>query len=121
MVTKTDMRWVKSGLGTKALTERVAALRCGLDHTLWDAWLASESAKTCKAALQASPAVEVIAGKPAQVLPFDLARAHELYKELLGPVEDLIKGKHLLVVPAGPLTSLPLNVLVTRPPKSCHS
>jgi len=63
VVTKTDMRWVKSGLGTKALTERVAALRCGLDHTLWDAWLASESAKTCEAALQASPAEEVIAGK----------------------------------------------------------
>jgi CHAT domain-containing protein len=118
VVTKTDMRWVKSGLGTKGLTERVAALRCGLDHTLWDAGLASESAKTCKAALQASPAVEVIAGKPAQVLPFDLARAHELYKELLGPVENLIKGKHLLIVPAGPLTSLPLNVLVTRPPRT---
>jgi CHAT domain-containing protein len=107
---------VKSGLGTKALTERVAALRCGLDHTLWDALQASESAKVCKTALQASPAVEVIAGKPSQVLPFDLARAHELYKELLGPVEDLINGKHLLIVPAGPLTSLPLNVLATRPP-----
>jgi hypothetical protein len=33
-------------------------------------------------------------------------------------VEDLIKGKYLLIVPAGPLTSLPLNVLVTRPPKT---
>ena len=36
VMTKTDMRWVKSELGTKALTERVAALRCGLDQTLWD-------------------------------------------------------------------------------------
>jgi CHAT domain-containing protein len=61
--------------------------------------------------------VEEIADRE-QVLPFDLARAHELYKELLGPVEDLIKGKHLLIVPTGPLTSLPLNVLVTAPPKT---
>ena len=54
----------------------------------------------------------------AQVLPFDLARAHELYKALLGPVEDMIKGKHLIIVPSGPLTSLPFHVLVTEPPKS---
>ena len=35
-----------------------------------------------------------------------------------GQVEDLIKGKHLLIVPSGPLTSLPLHVLVTEPPKT---
>ena len=52
------------------------------------------------------------------MLPFDLARAHELYIGLLGPVEDLIKDKHLLVVPSGPLTSLPFNVLVTEPPET---
>ena len=49
-------------------------------------------------------------------LPFDLARAHELYKALFGEVEDLIKGKHLLLVPSGPLTQLPFQVLVTEPP-----
>ena len=54
----------------------------------------------------------------AQVLPFDLARAHELYKALLGPAEDMIKDKHLIIVPSGPLTSLPFHVLVTEPPKS---
>src|SRR5262249_483149 len=53
-----------------------------------------------------------------QVLPFDLARAHELYKALLGPAENLIKGKHLIIVPSGPLTSLPFNVLITEPPKT---
>ena len=58
------------------------------------------------------------ATRKVQVLPFDLARAHELYKALLGPAEDLIKGKHLLIVPSGPLTSLPFNVLVTEPPKA---
>jgi hypothetical protein len=36
VVTKGEMRWVKSELGTKAPIEHVAALRCGLDAALWD-------------------------------------------------------------------------------------
>ena len=48
---------------------------------------------------------------------FDLQRAHELYKLVLGPVAAVLEGKrHLIVVPTGPLTSLPLQVLVTRAP-----
>ena len=36
---------------------------------------------------------------------------------MLGPVARLLDGKrHLIVVPTGPLTSLPLQVLITRPP-----
>src|SRR5262249_23030639 len=46
---------------------------------------------------------------------FDLARAHALYQALFGRSEDLTKGKHLVVVPAGSLTQLPLQVLVTAP------
>ena len=53
------------------------------------------------------------AGKP---LPFDHARAHRLYKALFGQVEDLIHGKQLLIVPSGPLTQLPFQVLVTAQP-----
>jgi len=52
-------------------------------------------------------------GKP---LPFDAVRAHALYKSLFGEVEDLIKGKYLIVVPSGALTQLPFQVLVTQPP-----
>ena len=52
---------------------------------------------------------------PSDPLPFDHTRAHELYKALFGEVEDLIAGKHLLVVPSGPLTQLPFQVLVTAP------
>jgi CHAT domain-containing protein len=49
--------------------------------------------------------------------PFDVASAHELYLRLLGPAERLLSGaRHLLVVPDGALTSLPLAVLVTSPP-----
>ena len=36
VVTKTDMRWVRSDLGTPALTREVAALRCGLDAAAWE-------------------------------------------------------------------------------------
>jgi CHAT domain-containing protein len=48
---------------------------------------------------------------------FDLARAHALYKLVLGPVAGVLAGKqHLLLVPTGPLSSLPFQVLVTEPP-----
>ena len=118
VVTKTEMRWARSKMGTKALTERVWALRCGLDATLWDK---VESAKKCEAALGAEPRTETVTvgskDERTQVLPFDLARAHELYKALLGPVEDMIQGKRLLIMPSGPLTSLPFNVLVTESPQ----
>jgi CHAT domain-containing protein len=48
----------------------------------------------------------------AGVLPFDLARAHELYHSLFGEIVDLVAAKHLLVVASGPLASLPFHVLV---------
>ena len=50
------------------------------------------------------------------LLPFDLARSHALYKALFGEVEGLIAGKQLLIVPSGPLTALPFQVLVTEKP-----
>jgi len=37
---------------------------------------------------------------------------------LFGEVQDLIKGKHLLMVPSGALTQLPFQVLVTKPAAS---
>lgn len=49
---------------------------------------------------------------------FDVKLAHELYSKLMGPAEGILKGvEHLLVVSSGPLSSLPLNVLVTDKPK----
>ena len=32
VVTKSDVHWVRSDLGTRALEREVAALRCGLDY-----------------------------------------------------------------------------------------
>ena len=124
VVTKTETRWVRSDLGTKALTERVAALRCGLDSTNWvdaSGWSeATEDAKRRKEAqitrrgrCKQLVGVEVSDSAPP---PFDLAKAHELYQALFGQVEDLIKDKHLLIAPSGPLTQLPFQVLVTEKP-----
>ena len=48
---------------------------------------------------------------------FDMDLSYDLYSKLFGPVEDMLEGvKHLLVVPTGPLESLPLNLLVTEKP-----
>jgi CHAT domain-containing protein len=92
-VTQERFDWRTIPLGTAALSETVATLRRGVDI--------DEVRKSAKA------------GKPAL---FDLGLANELYAALLAPVDELIKGKHhLLVVPSGPLTSLPLHLLVTEP------
>jgi CHAT domain-containing protein/tetratricopeptide (TPR) repeat protein len=106
VVTRTEVRWVRSELGTQTLADAVAALRCGLDYQ--GSWTDSH----CSDLLNISYTHEDhdVFGKP---LPFDLARAHKLYQGLFGQIEDLIKDKHLLIVPSGPLTQLPFQVLVT--------
>jgi len=110
VVTKTDSRWVRSELGTPSLQREVAALRCGLDYD--GTWGASGSA--CQDLLKTS----YTHGKP---LPFDRDRAHTLYKVLFGQIEDVIKDKHLLIVPAGALTQLPFQVLITEKPDTAAS
>ena len=108
VVTKSDVRWVRSGLGTAALGREVAALRCGLDEAAW----VGEYAERCAKALgMGLPLLRM-----PDPLPFDHARAHKLYMNLFGEVQNLIKGKHLLIVPSGPLTQLPFQVLVTEAP-----
>jgi CHAT domain-containing protein len=49
--------------------------------------------------------------------PFDPSVAHKTYKETFGPIVDKLQGKkRLSVVTDGALTSLPLQLLVTRDP-----
>jgi CHAT domain-containing protein len=86
----------------------VAALRCGLDLAAW------AEGSNCSKLLGVSLTTDDL--QPGKPLPFDLARAHALYKALFGEVEGLIKGKHLLIVPSGALTRLPFQVLVTQAP-----
>jgi CHAT domain-containing protein len=53
-----------------------------------------------------------------KILPFPAARAYALYRKIFSPAEPLLAGAHhLLIVPDGALQSLPLEVLVTRPPE----
>lgn len=50
--------------------------------------------------------------------PFDRKTAYTLFRELVEPNFELIKGKrHLFVVAGGALSSLPFSLLVTAPPQ----
>ena len=90
-VSRERSAWARIDAGRAALAEHVTALRQGLDP---------------------------LASVPGSAMPaFDLARAHALYRLLLAPVQTVIRGKsRLVLVPTGPLTSLPFQVLVTEPP-----
>ena len=88
----------------------ITALRCGLDAAMWEGSETAQCGRLLDIPLDKSP-------KNGEPLPFDLARAYAIYRALFGEVEDLIKGKSLLVVPAGPLTQLPFQTLVTALPK----
>jgi len=51
-----------------------------------------------------------------QLRDFDVAAAHRLYTDLIAPVSVPLTGAtHLIIVPSGPLLSLPLGLLVTKP------
>ena len=115
IISKDAVRWFRVPLGEELLEREVAALRCGLDNWLWDV---AANYDRCVELVKKYRYDASIDGRFVQVLPFDLERAHQLYKTLLGPAGDTIKDKHLLIVPSGPLTSLPFNVLVTEPPKT---
>ena len=93
LVRKDNARAYKIDLSEAELGEMVAALRSDIDLS----------------------GVENIAALP----EFDLDLAHDLYSKLLGPAVDMLEGiEHLLVVPTGPMESLPFNLLVTEPPVS---
>jgi CHAT domain-containing protein/tetratricopeptide (TPR) repeat protein len=98
-LTRERAEWAEIDAGTQVLSEQVAALRNGLDP------LAQQDAEGAPGS------------RPGVIGRFDLGRAHALYRLVLGPVAGVVAGKrHLIVVPTGPLTSLPLQVLLTAPP-----
>jgi CHAT domain-containing protein len=54
---------------------------------------------------------------PPNISAFDRALAYRLYQQIWKPIEGVVAGKaKVFVVADGPLTSLPLSVLVTAPP-----
>ena len=124
VLTKTEMRWVRSEFGTKALRKRVATLRCGLDREGEWRWNRAKRRWFGK-----KPECQALRPKglmKREPLPFDIAKAHELYNSLLVEVEDLLvnadgSGKHLIMVPSGALTALPFQVLVSTLPNSIEA
>jgi CHAT domain len=76
-----------------------------------------EAIKRCRSLVTGEPKRDQFDNILSETLPFDVARAHALYQALFGQAEDLIRGKHLLIVPSGPLTQLPFQVLVTAEAK----
>jgi CHAT domain-containing protein/tetratricopeptide (TPR) repeat protein len=115
VVTKTTADWFKLSLTPNEIAAHVAALRCGLDYA--ETW--STPGTRCAELLKISyTEADHAHGKP---LPFDRDRAYALYKALFGQMEDVIKDKHLLIVPSGALTQLPFQVLVTKKPDTAAS
>jgi CHAT domain-containing protein/tetratricopeptide (TPR) repeat protein len=106
-ITSSGTVWHKAPLGSKRLAENVRVLRCGLDAAAWTGPYASE----CIAKLKPSGTLS-----PEDALPFDFAGAYELYKALFGPAETMIQGKKLILVPSGPLATIPFHVLLTEEP-----
>jgi CHAT domain-containing protein/Tfp pilus assembly protein PilF len=93
-LTRDAFEWHTLPIGKKALADKVAAFRQGLDVEELDS--------------------SIQAGKP---VLFNLEAAYELYTDLLGPVDALIKDKrNLTIVPAGSLTALPFHLLVIEKP-----
>jgi CHAT domain-containing protein len=91
-ITRASITWQRIQLDNKALANKVANIRKGLDQE----------------DLQKAAEVDSL---------FDLGLAHELYATVLGPVADVIKDKrHLLIVASGSLTSLPFQLLVREKP-----
>ena len=84
-----DLAYYHLDIAAKTLTDEVTALRASLDP-------------------KSNPGLA----------PFPAKRAHALYRKLIGPAEPMLAGvHHLLIVPDGALQSLPMTVLVTKPPQ----
>lgn len=102
-LTRERAHWAQIAMDSDALFLNGYALRCGLDSAHWDH-------PTCERVLKTK--------RSGDELPFDLERAHTLYKAILGPVEELIQGKELSIVLGGVLSRLPPHVLVRSAPDS---
>jgi CHAT domain-containing protein/Tfp pilus assembly protein PilF len=93
-VTQTGFDWHTIAMSAQQLSDAVARFRTGLD-----------------------PDQFIRSAEQGKLQQFDLGFAYELYWQLLGPVEALIKDKrNLITVAAGVLTALPVHVLVTEKP-----
>ena len=114
VVTDQEIRWERLPSAAKIVPAKVSALRCGLDE---QEWIGESTARRC-VELLGLPAEQPDASK---LPPFHLGVAHELYQILFSTFESTIRGKRLLVVPSGPLTSLPFPLTRSGSPSPLTS
>jgi CHAT domain-containing protein len=97
----------------------VRDLRCGLDRDGEWEWSEQRKRWLARTPLCAKSHRDgLLKDEPP---PFNLALAHELYQLLFGQVTKQISGKHLTVIPSGPLATLPFQVLLTARPEKSYS
>ena len=112
VITSRGARWERLGDTPAEIRTKVQTLRCGLDRE--GEWEWSQSKGRWLARRHECAPLRPEGFSADELPPFDLAVAHELYRDLFGQIETDIKGKKLIIVPSGPLTSLPFHVLVTQ-------
>ncbi len=110
-ITREKASWSRSeAMKEGALAQKVASLRASMEV---------DGARG--SARQPPPASAATAAAP-QGKAFDRKLAHEIYKELIAPVEPVLQGKQVLLTNVtGALTSLPLALLVTAPPQGADN
>jgi CHAT domain-containing protein/tetratricopeptide (TPR) repeat protein len=114
VLTQAEARVVKLPIGRKALERDVTVLRCGLDRT--GEWQGMSQDGRSHARHDACRAFRPDGLGSNELLPFDFNRAAELYQTLIAPFATVIAGKRLIIVPSGPLTKLPFQVLLAKAP-----
>lgn len=100
-ISKDNMGWSRIGMTGEELAGDIAGLRAGIDSMAYGV------------------SSEIRAQGPGYQ-PFDRQLAYKLYQALFGSDEIqrvIAKPKTLIIVPSGPLTTLPPGLLVTRPPQ----
>lgn len=112
-ITREKASWSRSeAMKESALAEKVASLRASMEVDG-----ARGSARQPPPTSAAAAAAAAPQGKA-----FDRKLAHDIYKELIAPVEPVLQGKQVLLTNVtGALTSLPLALLVTAPPQGADS
>ena len=114
VITQDAERWIRIDRSSREIEDDVATLRCGLDAAAWT----GAKSRCAELTGRTYRDEDAAAGR---LPPFDLERAYRLYRSLFGQVEDLIRGRHLVIVPTGALTQLPFQVLVTQQPSATAS
>lgn len=110
-ITREKSTWSRSeAMKSAALADKVNQLRASMEV---------DGARG--SGRQPPPSAQPDAAAPGAKV-FDRKLSYEIYKELIAPVEGVLAGKQVLLTNVtGPLTSLPLALLVTAPPEGADT